>query len=391
MPENTKIEFINIFSENFEKNIISKLIISNVNKRSSENNEYKSVLIKIFQSKKEKLLSFVYKYPQKDITKNYSYSEAKSLIENWLGKSFLQADLLCATESYHLQYKPDGKSKLIKKENLPVRVVETNHNRPKNRILPESNIEFLKLLGVFSEDGFLKKDKTDKFVQINKYLEFYKQAVQESGLSGDVKVADMGSGKGYLTFAMYHFLSEKTEISPFIHGIEYRQEMVDLCNHLATKARFENLKFVQGSIESFDASNINILVALHACDTATDDAIYKGIKAGSSVIMVAPCCHKQIRKQFKPEFPVSLFSKYGIIEERTAESITDIIRCLVLEAFGYQVKAFEFISSEHTPKNLMITAVFKGEKPEIKEKKLLEIAELKKLFGIKEHYLEKVF
>lgn len=374
MPENTKIEFINIFSENFEKNIISKLIISNVNKRSSENNEYKSVLIKIFQSKKEKLLSFVYKYPQKDITKNYSYSEAKSLIENWLGKSFLQADLLCATESYHLQYKPDGKSKLIKKENLP-----------------ESNIEFLKLLGVFSEDGFLKKDKTDKFVQINKYLEFYKQAVQESGLSGDVKVADMGSGKGYLTFAMYHFLSEKTEISPFIHGIEYRQEMVDLCNHLATKARFENLKFVQGSIESFDASNINILVALHACDTATDDAIYKGIKAGSSVIMVAPCCHKQIRKQFKPEFPVSLFSKYGIIEERTAESITDIIRCLVLEAFGYQVKAFEFISSEHTPKNLMITAVFKGEKPEIKEKKLLEIAELKKLFGIKEHYLEKVF
>lgn len=97
MPENTKIEFINIFSENFEKNIISKLIISNVNKRSSENNEYKSVLIKIFQSKKEKLLSFVYKYPQKDITKNYSYSEAISLIDNWLGKSFLQADLLCAT------------------------------------------------------------------------------------------------------------------------------------------------------------------------------------------------------------------------------------------------------------------------------------------------------
>jgi hypothetical protein len=386
-----KKDFINIFSESFENNIISKLIISNKNKINTENIEFKSVQIKIFQSKTGKLLSFVYKYPQKDITKNYPFEEAIDLIDSWLGVSFLQADLFCKESSYHLQYTPAGKSKFQKKENQALREVETSHNRPKNRILPEKNVEFLKLLGVFSEEGFLRKDKTDKFIQINKYLEFFRQAVQESGLKGKVKVADMGSGKGYLTFAMYHFLSNQSDISPEVAGVEYRQEMADLCNHLAEKAGFEKLCIVQGSIEQFDATGTDILVALHACDTATDDAIYKGIKAKSSVIMVAPCCHKQIRKQFNAEHPASLFSKYGIIEERTAESVTDLIRCLILEAFGYQVKAFEFISSEHTPKNLMITAVFKGEKPDLKKKKMEEIGKLKNMFGIKEHYLEKVF
>lgn len=132
-----KKDFINIFSENFENNIISKFIISNKNKINTENIEFKSVQIKIFQSKTGKLLSFIYKYPQKDITKNYPFEEAIDLIDSWLGVIFLQADLFCKESSYHLQYTPAGKSKFLKKENQTLREVETSHNRPKNRILPE--------------------------------------------------------------------------------------------------------------------------------------------------------------------------------------------------------------------------------------------------------------
>jgi hypothetical protein len=165
---------------------------------------------------------------------------------------------------------------------------------------------------------------------------------------------------------------------------------VDLCNNLAKAADFEGLSFFQGTIENAEMKQSNVLIALHACDTATDEAIFKGISANAKIIMVAPCCHKQIRKQIKPEAELSLLTKFGILEERLAESLTDLIRALILDAYGYQTKVFEFINSEHTPKNLMISAVFRELDEKKKIEKLNEVKALKSRFGIDFHYLEKL-
>lgn len=389
--ENNLVQFLSIFSESFENNIFSKITVSFKNKVISENiidNEIKVIYIKPFVSKNERKLSFIFRYSTKDVTKNYEFSEAKELISKLIGHQFLQADLFLKTASHHLIFDKKGKSKLVKKELGAERKVEETHNKIKNRIVEDA--PFLRLLGVFSHEGKLKTDKQDKFVQINKYLEFFSQSISASNISDNFQVVDMGSGKGYLTFAMYDYLTRILGKTAKVRGIEYRQDMVDLCNNLAKTADFEGLSFAQGTIENAEMAESNVLIALHACDTATDEAIFKGISANAKILMVAPCCHKQIRKQIKPEAELSLLTKFGILEERLSESLTDLIRSLILDAYGYQTKVFEFINSEHTPKNLMISAVFKGLDSKKKTEKLNEVKALKSRFGIEFHYLEKL-
>jgi len=170
-------------------------------------------------------------------------------------------------------------------------------------------------------------------------------------------VADMGSGKGYLTFALYDYLTNSLGMNTEITGVEYRHDLVNLCNDISEKSAFTQLKFTQSTIEDFDPKNTNILIALHACDTATDDAIAKGIEAEADLIVVAPCCHKQIRREMeksKAQNDLQFLTQHGIFMERQAEMVTDGIRALVLEYFGYSTKVFEFISDTHTPKNAMI-------------------------------------
>jgi SAM-dependent methyltransferase len=389
--EQNVIQFLSIFSESFENNIISKITISFKNKKISEsivNGEIKAIYIKPFVSKNEKKLSLVFRYPTKDVAKSFGFSEAKDLIAELMGIQFLQADLFLKNASYHLIFDKKGKSKLVKKELNAERAVAETHNKIKNRIVEDA--PFLRLLGVFSNEGKLKSDKQDKFVQINKYLEFFSQSIASSELKDDFSVIDMGSGKGYLTFAMYDYLTRILGKKAAVKGIEYRQDMVDLCNNLAQKADFVGLSFVQGTIENAETQGDNVLIALHACDTATDEAIFKGINANAKIIMVAPCCHKQIRKQINPQDELRLLAKFGILEERLSESLTDLIRALILEAYGYQTKVFEFINSEHTPKNLMISAVYKGIDEKRKIEKLNEVMALKSRFGIEFHYLEKL-
>lgn len=210
----------------------------------------------------------------------------------------------------------------------------------------------------------------------------------------------MGSGKGYLTFALYDYLHSVLKLETEVVGVEYRQDMVDLCNQVAVKSAFDRLNFVQGTIEDHNAEHVNLLIALHACDTATDDAIFKGIKANAELIVVAPCCHKQIRREIeqnKVKNDVSFLTKYGIFLERQAEMVTDGIRALILEYFGYKTKVFEFISDAHTPKNVLVVGVKKSLKslvgsPKIEEQKAIleKIKASKEYFGIGYHHLEKL-
>jgi len=205
-------------------------------------------------------------------------------------------------------------------------------------------------------------------------------------------IADMGSGKGYLTFALYDYLVNHLQRDTTMTGVEFRKDLVDLCNQIAVKSGFKNLQFVEGSIEAFDCTGINMLIALHACDTATDDAIYKGIQAHADLIVVAPCCHKQIRREMeqgKKPHELDFILRHGIYLEREAEMITDSMRALFLEYAGYKTKVFEFISEAHTPKNVMIVAQKVQEASEQRQQEALsKIRAAKTFFGIHKHYLE---
>jgi len=198
----------------------------------------------------------------------------------------------------------------------------------------------------------------------------------------------MGSGKGYLTFALYDFLTNNLKKSVNMTGVEFREDLVNVCNAIAEKANFNQLAFKKGTIADTNLEKIDILIALHACDTATDDAIYRGITSDASLIVCAPCCQKQIRKAMNVTNELSNITKFGILKERQAEIITDTLRAMIMEAYGYKTNVFEFISLEHTPKNVMIVGK-KNSKTKPDKKQILDnIAAIKKVYGIDKHYLE---
>jgi hypothetical protein len=199
----------------------------------------------------------------------------------------------------------------------------------------------------------------------------------------------MGSGKGYLTFAAYDYFKNVRGLDVKVTGVDTKQQLVGLCNDIAAASEFENLKFVHGYIGDYELKDVNILVALHACNTATDDAIFQGIKAESDLIVVAPCCHQEIRPQIKPPEMLENILKHGIMLEREAELVTDGLRALLLEKSGYATKLFEFIATEHTPKNNMIVGT-RQKNIENTEKLNEQFNSIKDFYGIKVQKLERL-
>ncbi|HRP61506.1 MAG TPA: SAM-dependent methyltransferase, partial [Vicingus sp.] len=194
--------------------------------------------------------------------------------------------------------------------------------------------------------------------------EVIESLLKQTDLPKTISVVDMGSGKGYLTFALYDFLVNQKKIDATITGIEARKDLVDFCNKTAQDCGFEKLHFKHQTIQDFNTKKIDILIALHACDTATDDAIFKGIKANASLIVTAPCCHKQIRQQLKGTTTTNPILKYGIFKERQYEMVTDTLRALLLEQQHYDAHVFEFVSNEHTRKNVMLVGTKSNKKPD---------------------------
>lgn len=351
----------------------------------------KNITVKKVVIKREDKLSFTYRYQTRDIVKNFSYGEAIEKIEDALLNGFQVATLF--TTKNDLAY--DGQRD---KHNLKTTAAthqaqpSTDHDRNKQRLL-EASVEktYLHHLKITDASGQVLKTAQDKYRQINKYIEVLSGLIKALPETDLIQVADMGSGKGYLTFALYDYLTNVLDRDAQVTGVEYRPDMVALCNDIAGASRFRNLKFVEGSIEHFDAAGTNILIALHACDTATDDAIAKGVQAGSDLIVVAPCCHKQIRRameQGRADNDLGFLLQHGIFMERQAEMVTDGLRALLLEYEGYSTKVFEFISDAHTPKNVMIIGT---RNPKLKKHDpavLARIQAAKAYFGIDQHHLE---
>jgi SAM-dependent methyltransferase len=345
--------------------------------------ELKSAEARKVSIKAGERLSFVFRYKTRDITKNLILDEAAELLGSGLASEWRSARL--EATGFDLQFERQGDKQRLKRTEVAGRApAEASHDRAKNRALAATRKPWLQALGITGRDGTVRNDAQDKFRQINKMVEIFAPLIQ-SLKAEKPRIVDMGAGKGYLDFALADHLGSKVELV----GVELRPALVDDGNRLAQESGFADLRFVPGSILDYDASEADAVIALHACDTATDDAIFQGIKAGAELIAVAPCCHKQIRRQIeagKPADDLDFLLRHGTFLEKQAEMVTDGLRALLLEASGYRTKVFEFVSDAHTPKNNLIVAQKGGAGS--RQGALDKIAAVKTLFGIDKHYLE---
>ncbi|AZQ60926.1 SAM-dependent methyltransferase [Flammeovirga pectinis] len=357
------------------------------NKRVKEN-ELRSINGKLVELKKGLHLSCLYRYPTKDITKNYPIEEVVEKMMKYLEDDFYNAELYTLEADYLLLITSATTAKLRVKKASSKEQPKLQHDKQKNRIIDPKDNVYLQELGVTTKEFKVKNSMQDKYRQLNKYVEIIDGILKNVDFSENYNVVDMGAGKGYLTFALYDYLTNVVKQKPHVIGVEMRKELVEKCNGIADKSDFKDLDFKEGTIKEVDLPNIDLLIALHACDTATDDAIYRGIKAQSKVIVCAPCCHKQIRKQINPEDSLSKITQFGILKERQSELLTDGIRALIMEAYGYKTKVFEFITTEHTPKNVLVVGVQDEVRDTPKEDIVAQINEIKKVHGIRQHHLE---
>ncbi len=295
----------------------------------------------------------------KVIHKNYEKKELLTDIPLWLGEYFKQMQAEFGDMQASVLVSKKGKVTIKTKRTGCKKQAVLEHNRKKKYILEEGKpVPFLVDLGVMSQNGKIIHAKYDKFKQINRYLEFVDDILEQLPKDREVTIVDFGCGKSYLTFALYYFLRELKGYQVSIIGLDLKEDVIEHCNKLSKKYGYqEKLKFYVGDIAGYNALNsVDMVVTLHACDTATDYALAKAVAWGAKVILSVPCCQHEVNKQLHNEMLAPLL-KYGLIKERMAALMTDAIRAELLEEQGYQVQVMEFIDMEHTPKNILIRAV----------------------------------
>ena len=259
------------------------------------------------------------------------------------------------------------------REDGPAADVVLAHNRKKRYVLEEGKtVEFLVDLGVMTREGKIVRTRYDKFRQINRFLEFIEDILPNLDPGRETTIIDFGCGKSYLTFAMYHYLHCLKGYPVRIIGLDLKKDVITRCNLLAEQYGYEKLRFYHGDIASYEGvDHVDMVVTLHACDTATDYALAKAVRWGARVILSVPCCQHELNRQMKNEQMKPVF-QYGLIKERMAALYTDALRAQLLEGQGYRTQILEFIDMEHTPKNILIRAVWDGRKKQ-NEKELQEI------------------
>lgn len=301
-------------------------------------------------------------YKQKQVFhQNLSGKEALEKIGEWM-QEMQQLELLHQDGRVNMLVSKKGKITLKQSENgCQVPQADLTHNRKKKYILdPQVKVSFLEDLGVQTSEGKIVHSRYDKFRQINRFLEFVEDILPALPKDREVVILDFGCGKSYLTFAMYYYLHELKGYDIRIIGLDLKEDVIRHCNELRTRYGYEKLDFLTGDIADYDGvDQVDMVVTLHACDTATDFALDKAIRWNAKVILSVPCCQHELNRQISNEILAPAF-KYGLIQERMAALFTDAIRGNLLEEAGYQVQLLEFIDMEHTPKNILIRAVKHG-------------------------------
>ena len=344
----------------------------------------------------ERQLSLLYRHKTRDVTKNVPLAEATTAVGALLSVGFGHAHLDTLDGSADLRTSKKGQTTLTRDDHGTSEVVRpaapapTTHDRQKHRWLA-LDAPYWQDLGITDAQGRLIPAMSRKWKQINKFVEVFDAAWRDSPLAAQaadrpVRVMDFGAGKGYLTFAVHAHLVALGR-RPEVIGVELREELVDLCNTSARRHGLDGLHFEQGDVMRHDTGPLDVMIALHACDTATDHAIHKGISSAAKIILCSPCCHKQIRPQLLSPALLRPMLQHGIHLGQQAEMITDSLRALLLEAHGYLTQVFEFVALEHTSKNKMILAV-RSPRSVPNLEVFEQIRAIKDFYGVREHCLE---
>lgn len=315
----------------------------------------------------------------KEFHANYGKTEILQLAEQWMSESFRQMQLESEKGNVNVLVSKKGKFTIKGKKNPQAiqqnccqdevrRKEELSHNRKKRYILEEGRpVDFLIDLGVMTREGRIVHARYDKFRQINRFLEFVEDILPKLARDREITILDFGCGKSYLTFAMYYYLHELKSYDIRIIGLDLKTDVIRKCNELAKKYQYGKLTFLEGNIADYTgAEEVDMVVTLHACDTATDFALAKAIGWNAKVILSVPCCQHELNRQMKNDV-LSPIMNYGLLKERMAALVTDGLRAEYLKREGYDVQVLEFIDMEHTPKNILLRAVKTGRRADNEE------------------------
>ena len=312
--------------------------------------------------------------------KNLCKEEAEAQFAGY-AEQFRQMQIETVSDIYTVIISKKGKITVKRKQRREkAQAADLSHNRKKQYILEEGiPVPFLRDLGVMTEDGKIVRTKTDKFRQINRFLEFIEDILPQLDKERELTILDFGCGKSYLTFAMYYYLHELKKYDIRIIGLDLKEDVIGHCGKLAEKYGYEKLTFLVGDIADYEGvDQVDMVVTLHACDTATDYALAKAAGWKAKVILSVPCCQHELNGQIENDILAPVMD-YGLLKERFAALVTDGLRAKYLEREGYETQVLEFIDMEHTPKNLLIRAVRQGKKKENRE----EIEEVMEALHVK--------
>ncbi|MCW8040331.1 MULTISPECIES: SAM-dependent methyltransferase [Acinetobacter] len=378
-------QFLDAFQQAVDEQRFERLILSQYK---GELAQLEKITLRVISLQNEPVLSCLYRYKTQDVTKNYPLSEASAQVAALL-QHCRQANLLTLDEELQLK-KNKKKAMLTLSKNKSASkdgAEQQGHDRIKQRYVDQDS-QFLQPLGITDANAQIIPSMARKWKQINKFVEICAGALEQiQPAEKPLHIVDFGSGKGYLTFALYDYLAKHGQ-TPFVTGVELNPKMVEFCQHVAAEAGFTQLDFFQGDVRTYNPEQLDVMIALHACDVATDFAIHTGIRLNAQMIMCAPCCHKELRPQLHSPEVLKPMLQFGIHAGQQAEMLTDTIRALLLKAYGYDTKVFEFVALEHTSKNKMILATKRQDCQAPDQQVLAQIQALKQMYGIQKHSLE---
>ena len=355
------------------KSEIIKIVISNKVKKDEK---YNKIAINLKENNKNKFYQ-IEKFTDKQVFhENIKINEISDKVGELIFGNYKQMTAWSNNEIFDLKISKKGKIFLGKKKNDNSKIVAKGHNKEKNYILKEGMIiEPLIDLGVFTKEGKVVNSKYDKYKQINRFIEIIDDEIKKNDYK-ELTILDFGCGKSYLTFVLYYYFVKIKNINVKMIGLDLKEDVIKKCNDIAKRYNYENLHFELGDINGFKYNNkVDMVITLHACDTATDYALYNAIKWNSKMIFSVPCCQHEFNSQMKAN-ELSILTKYGIVQERVAALMTDSVRANLLECVGYKTQLLEFIDIAHSPKNILIRASKNNISKEKKEKSLNEVNNL---------------
>lgn len=363
------MEYIDMFQQLLKLIENKTLIAATVSQPRSKSDEVKRVKMKPVELKGIYHIQLEYQYERVLKHENIEISNLAPKLEELL-QQFRQVQAEFEEQKIHIQLSKKFKVLWKSYQVQTKKVVNLSHNRKKNYLLSEDTAyPFLVRLGVQTTDGKVKKQKHDKFRQINRFVEFIDDALEYLPKDRPVRILDFGSGKSYLTFALYHYLRIEKGLDIRVTGLDLKKEVIEECQQIANDLNYDHLEFLVGDINDYNEETaVDMVVTLHACDIATDMALARAVKWGAKVILSVPCCQHELNSQLSsPTLDIML--QHGLIKERFAALATDSIRVELLKLVGYEAQLLEFIDMEHTPKNILIRAYFTGHKPSEDEQK----------------------